>query len=251
MDLIEKTNDGGRRHPWELSRADSVVRLLTSEIQPPRENLRILDVGCGDGFAGRRVREALKARELVGVDAHLNEETAQSMSRPGEAFVRDATMVTGLFDLFLFLDVIEHVEDDVGLLRQYIDTGAASGARVLVTVPAFQGLFSRHDTALRHFRRYSRQQLREQLQKAGLSIERDGYWFGSLLPARAASLMMEKLRPPKADSDTVGIGQWRGGDMLTRLLCNVMSLDNRVLTALAARGLAVPGLSAWALCRIP
>ncbi|MDZ4696755.1 MAG: methyltransferase domain-containing protein [Deltaproteobacteria bacterium] len=250
MDLIEKSTNLDRRHPWELSRADSVVRLLNSQGLAGRENLRILDVGCGDAFAGRRVREALNACQLVGVDAHLDEETAKPMLRPGETFVRDATMVTGLFDVFLFLDVIEHVEDDVALLRQYIEPHAADGATVLVTVPAFQGLFSRHDVALKHVRRYSGGQLRHQLAQAGLTIERDGYWFGSLLPARAATLMLEKLRSPKVDPHAVGIGQWRGGNTLTGLLHGIMSIENRLLTKISYHGVRLPGLSAWALCRI-
>jgi SAM-dependent methyltransferase len=249
MDLIEQSMLGYRRHPWEVSRAESVVRLLAAENLGERENLRILDVGCGDGFAGRRVREALNARELVGVDANLDEQAAQAMGGPGETFVRDAAKVAGLFDVFLFLDVIEHVEDDVALLRSYLQPHAAKGAWTLVTVPAFQSLFSQHDVTLKHFRRYSMAQLREQLTKAGLTIERDGYWFGSLLPARAVSLLSEKIRPPSS-TDSVGIGQWRGGDTLTRLLCAAMSLDNRVLTALSSYGVQVPGLSAWALCRI-
>lgn len=248
MDLIERTSDSDRRHPWELSRADSVVRLLASTDLARRQGLRILDVGCGDGYAGRRVREALQACELVGVDAHLDEETAQAMQRPGETFVRDAALIAGSFDVVLFLDVIEHVQDDVALLRHYTDAHAANAARVLVTVPAFQSLFSRHDTALRHFRRYSLPQLREQLNKAGLTVDRCGYWFGSLLPARAVSLLVEKVGPRRSGTDSIGLGAWSGGDMLTRLLHNLMSLDNRVLTTLAARGLTIPGLSAWALC---
>ncbi len=249
MDLIEQSMHGEGRHPWELSRAESVVRLLAAEDFGGKENLRILDVGCGDGFAGRKVREALNAKELIGVDAHLDEASAKAMSRDGETFVRDGAMVTGLFDVFLFLDVIEHVEDDVTLLRTYLQPHAAKGALALVTVPAFQSLFSRHDVALRHFRRYSVAQLRQRLAMAGLTIERDGYWFGSLLPARAVSLLSEKIRPP-SNTDSVGIGQWRGGGTLTRLLCAAMTLDNRVLTALSSYGFQVPGLSAWALCRI-
>ena len=249
MDLAEMSPALLRRHPWELARADSVVNLLSSGALAGLKKLRILDVGCGDGFAGRAVRESFRDAELVGVDDQLDETTALAMSRLGETFLRDATSVTGAFNVLLFLDVIEHVEDDVALLRQYVDNHAEAGATVLVTVPAFQSLSSRHDMALRHFRRYTREQLRLQLGRADLTIERDGYWFGSLLPGRAASLLIEKLRPAPSNPGAIGIGHWRGGELLTRVLRGAMSLDNRLLTKLSLLGVTIPGLSVWALCR--
>ncbi len=53
------------------------------------------------------------------------------------------------------LDVIEHVEDDVGFVRDVVDGSLAPGGWVLVSVPAYQSLFSSHDRALKHFRRYA------------------------------------------------------------------------------------------------
>ena len=57
-------------------------------------------------------------------------------------------------DVVLLMDVLEHVEDDVGLLRQYVEK-VPSGARFLISVPAFQVLWSDHDVFLEHKRRYT------------------------------------------------------------------------------------------------
>ncbi len=52
------------------------------------------------------------------------------------------------------MDVIEHVEDDVGLVRGYVDK-VAGGTRFIVTVPALMWLWSGHDVFLEHYRRYT------------------------------------------------------------------------------------------------
>jgi hypothetical protein len=57
-------------------------------------------------------------------------------------------------DLVLLMHVIEHVEDDVGLVREYADK-VAPGTSFITTVPAFMWLWSGHDVFMEHFRRYT------------------------------------------------------------------------------------------------
>ncbi len=63
------------------------------------------------------------------------------------------------FDLAVSLDVIEHLEDDVGAMRELRRTVAPGGA-LLVTVPAYQWLWSGHDVINHHHRRYTRARCR-------------------------------------------------------------------------------------------
>ena len=88
------------------------------------------------------------------------------------------------FDTVLALDVIEHLPDDVAFLESAAAL-CAPGGRVIVGVPAFQLLWSRHDQTFQHHRRYSAAQLREAVVAAGLRIERITYTNFLVFPAAA------------------------------------------------------------------
>ena len=95
--------------------------------------------------------------------------------------------------LILMMDVLEHVDDDLGLLRQYCDRMPAD-ARVVITVPAFQFLWSGHDVFLDHRRRYTLQQVEALVRAAGLRVLDARYFFGALFPAIAMVRLIDRLR---------------------------------------------------------
>ncbi len=83
------------------------------------------------------------------------------------------------------MDVLEHVDDDVALIRSSM-AGACPGAFVLISVPAFQSLFSAHDRFLEHRRRYTIRSLEAAARAAGLEIVTTRYFFALVLPLVAA-----------------------------------------------------------------
>src|SRR6185312_3944233 len=83
------------------------------------------------------------------------------------------------FDFAVTLDVIEHLEDDLGALRELRRTVVPGGA-LLVTVPAYQWLWSGHDEINHHHRRYTRGSLQKVAEQAGWHQQRTTY-FNSLL----------------------------------------------------------------------
>jgi SAM-dependent methyltransferase len=101
---------------------------------------------------------------------------ARAFSRPG-AFTR-----------VLVCEVLEHVEDDLGLLR-HLAAQLAPGGRLLGSVPAFARRWSAADEAVGHLRRYERGQLSSALEVAGLQVSYlacYGFPVANLLgPARA------------------------------------------------------------------
>jgi SAM-dependent methyltransferase len=98
-------------------------------------------------------------------------------------------------DLVLMMDVLEHVDDDQGLLRHYTK-GLPEQARVVISVPAFQWMWSGHDVFLEHRRRYTLDQLEGLVQRAGLKVERGCYFFGALFPALAVTRLWNRLSSP-------------------------------------------------------
>jgi SAM-dependent methyltransferase len=246
MDLREVRSSSQQRHPWELARADAIGHILRAR------GLRaasILDVGCGDGFTGEQLLGALGCKTLWGVDVHMSPEHRRARSSAGAHYVNELSEVPSWnFDLGLLCDVIEHVDDDSGLTASVLARLAPTG-HLLITVPSFQALFSSHDRALRHHRRYSLLQLRRTIQTAGGQVLGDGYLFGSLLPVRLLEMLKERLFPPPADASEFGVGGWSAPHVVTQAIRTVFRADNRLMLALSERRIKPPGLSAWALCR--
>ena len=153
----------------------------------------MLDVGAGDGwFAGELGREA-EGAAIVCWD--VNYRSADLAADLPAGVVRIAAEPEGTFDLVLLLDVVEHVEDDGGFLDRSIVPHLGPDGVLIVSVPAYQALFSAHDEALAHHRRYSPRQLRALLAPRFEIVARGGL-FASLLPARAQGSRERLARCP-------------------------------------------------------
>ncbi len=81
-------------------------------------------------------------------------------------------------DTVVALNVVEHIEDDVGALRTIAGL-LAPGGRAVILVPALQTIFGSLDEELGHFRRYSRASLTAAFNTAGLRLERM-FWYNRL-----------------------------------------------------------------------
>jgi trans-aconitate methyltransferase len=253
MDLVEVSGTQHRRHPWEVARAAFFARVLADagELASPRA---VLDVGSGDGYLARTLLGRMApGSEITCLDDHYTDEALQRLVEPpaiGLSFTREPP--DRRFDLILMLDVIEHVADDHAFLGEIVARNLAPGGKVLVSVPAWQPLFSTHDTALRHFRRYSPAQCLALLADEGLSPVRSGGLFHTLLFPRAISVALETLQRRLGREPTVpdNLGDWRGGAVVSKVLETALALDNGLTHTLARFGQSLPGLSVWALCRV-
>jgi SAM-dependent methyltransferase len=251
MDLREIPGTTFHRHPWEIARAEFFQRILADAglLATPRA---VLDVGAGDGYLARRLLEALPGgSSVVCLDAHYSDDDLRCLAEPpapGLSFAREPP--ARRFDVILMLDVIEHVADDRAFVAGFVAQSLAPQGVVLASVPAWQALFSRHDRALEHFRRYSPAACRALLADAGLAVRASGGVFHTLLVPRALGVALERVegwfgRDGAAPAD---LGDWRRGRAVTRLVAGALAADN-ALTHLGRRlGLAIPGLSFWALC---
>jgi hypothetical protein len=88
--------------------------------------------------------------------------------------------------------VIEHLDDDVAAVRAAA-RAARPGGLVMITVPAYAWLWSGHDVALGHRRRYTARQLRAVLTAAGLHVHHVGYFNTVLFPAIAGVRLAKRL----------------------------------------------------------
>jgi len=179
VDLKEVDILGDRidTHWYYRSKARAVRRLIGST--PTRT---ILDVGSGSGFFAKHLLTQTDAAEAWCVDTSYEGDSDCLEDGKPLHFRRSIDFVEA--DLVLMMDVLEHVDDDVGLLREY--TGKVPrGARFLLSVPAFQFMWSGHDEFLEHRRRYRLSQLEDVARRAGLTVNRGSYYFGSVFPIAA------------------------------------------------------------------
>jgi 2-polyprenyl-3-methyl-5-hydroxy-6-metoxy-1,4-benzoquinol methylase len=256
MDLVEFRGEPRARHPWETSRVDAIDRIIRRAGLPGQ---RVLDVGCGDGYLVRELCRRLGIEEAVAVDIHLPQEMADGAAA-GRApagsrirYVRTLDALDYRANLILLLDVLEHVEEPERILEDLKRERLSRGGLILITVPAFQCLFTSHDVALKHLRRYSRRRLLEDVTSAGLEVVDTGYLFSSLLVPRALTALKERLRS-RAGADTAasyGVGEWSSPELVTRAVHTALSLDNRLCLAARGLGVTLPGLSLWMTCKVP
>ena len=144
---------------------------------------RVLDVGAGAGFFSRHLL-ARGATAAVCVDPGYEADRDDCVA--GKPLLFRRMPPDAAADLVLMMDVLEHVDDDVGLARSYV-SAAAPGTRLIATVPAFQWMWSGHDDFLEHRRRYTLTGLRHVLSAAGLQTEGGRYLYGFVLPAAMAT----------------------------------------------------------------
>ncbi len=245
VDLVEQTSTFAKRHPWEVARAEFFLRFLRRRglLESGQD---WLDVGAGDAWFARQLRRLLPSTaNLTCWDINYSPADLAS-KKAGEDISLVADRPSRRFDRVLMLDVIEHVEDDAAFIGTIADDLLAEDAVVLVSVPAYQALFSSHDKTLRHFRRYSPGEARRLLEGSGLVVLAEGGLFHSLLPVRLGQALMERVRPVKSPSS--GIGGWRAGTATTKAVTRALITDAKLSLLLSARGLSLPGLSYWALC---
>jgi SAM-dependent methyltransferase len=184
------------RHWWFRGRRAVIRALLDRGRVGP--GYRLLDAGCG---TGRNLADlAVRAASAHGVDSAT--EAVAFCRRRGLHGVSQAELDAlpfdaAAFDLLVATDVVEHLDDDAGALRE-LRRVAAPGACLLVTVPAYQWLWSEHDDAHQHKRRYTRPQLLERVRAAGWEPAVATYFNSLLLPPIAAA---RRLARTSAESD--------------------------------------------------
>jgi 2-polyprenyl-3-methyl-5-hydroxy-6-metoxy-1,4-benzoquinol methylase len=185
------------RHWWWRSREEAILEVLHRYF-PSNAGLKILDVGCGDGLFFDRLAEFGDV-EGVEPDAGLVNPEGPHRSRIRIAPFDMNFRSSESYSLVLMLDVLEHLDDPSAALHQAYSLLDPAGT-LLLTVPAFQLLWTNHDVINQHRVRYRRKTLRPLLRQAGFAILEERYWFQWTCPVKLAIRVVERLfrRPPAA-----------------------------------------------------
>jgi 2-polyprenyl-3-methyl-5-hydroxy-6-metoxy-1,4-benzoquinol methylase len=182
-DEYSKMADFERYYWWHKGKVNLIKALLQRYIpeRVEKRDLKILEIGCGTG----EITEYLcKIGNVIGID--VSEEAIDYSIKRGmkNVFVGDITSMNideylNKFDLILALDVIEHIQEDTLVLSR-INQMLVDGGLLVVNVPAHKFLWSEHDEALHHKRRYSKLELTEKVKDSGLKIVKVSYFVSTV-----------------------------------------------------------------------
>lgn len=213
----------GETHWWFVGTRDILLSSIPKDLSPEGP---ILDVGCGSGLMMKRLSET---GHVFGVDADHGA-LAHCKSVGFERLCRgDAARLPfgpDKFALVIASDLIEHCDDDSAALDELFRV-TRPGGRLLASVPAYGALWSSHDVALHHRRRYSKREMVDKVRAAGFEIERASY-FNTLLfpPAALVRLTLGKIRQGKTQGR---IRYHENLKILNRILLGLIRLEKHWL----------------------
>jgi SAM-dependent methyltransferase len=235
-----QTHRAEDRHWWYRGRRTVLSRAI-ADLGLPRP-ARILDAGCG---SGRNMVELAPLGAVTGVELS---KTSVSLARDRligdviEGSVLAMPFDPASFDLAVSLDVIEHLDEDLDALRELRRVVAPGGA-LLVTVPAYEWLWSGHDEINHHHRRYTRRSLQRVAEQAGWRQTRTTYFNSLLLPVAILLRALDRLSTKTTESS---LDLWVPPAPLNWLLERPLALE----AAMIGRGGRIPaGLSLLSVFR--
>ncbi len=189
-------------HWWFVARRRIVLALVAAQAPVPPGG-RILEVGCGTG-SNLAMLQALGRVDAIEPDdgARALSAARSGLAIKGGLLPDGVALEAGAYDLVVLLDVLEHIPDDAGALGALRPT-LAPGGRMLLTVPAMPWLWSAHDAAHHHRRRYTAATLRRVLEGSGYRIRHLTHFNSLLMPLIVAARAVGRLTGREGGDDAM------------------------------------------------
>lgn len=203
---------------WYVARLEILDELLERSVRGQRD-MRVLNLGCGTGATSERFSRYGRVVSLDYAREALDFGRERGLGWLTQAHAQTIPFVDESFDVVIALDVLEHLDDDAQSLREIWRVLRPNGT-CLVTVPAYDLMWSGMDDVGHHRRRYVRKQLVEGISGSGLETVEASYFNTLLFPVALLERMLEKVCG----------SQISGDDFLPRLPECVNSLLSRIFS---------------------
>jgi len=186
-----KMNEQGRNHWWYNARREILEHELSRYSSGNSQQVRILDMASACGY---NLPTCARHGMAFGID--LSEYAImfckqKNLTRIVQGDVQYLPYADNTFDIVVALDVFEHIKEDVASMKE-IARILKKGGKLILNVPAFMSLFSYHDEAFEHLRRYRANEIKEKLRSVNLQVNFLSYWSFFIFPI---IFLMRKVIP--------------------------------------------------------
>ena len=190
--IYEEMQQLENRHWWFIARRQIISNVLSRCSN--NQSLNIFDAGCGNGDNLAMLSGFGKVTAMEKNPVALERARARKVCNvvAGELPDDIPSQLSDKHELVVLLDVLEHIDDDARSLTTLHSLLADEG-QILITVPAYPFLWSRHDELHHHKRRYTRQQLQQVLEQNGFDIRFISYFNTFLFPLALVDRVIKKV----------------------------------------------------------
>jgi 2-polyprenyl-3-methyl-5-hydroxy-6-metoxy-1,4-benzoquinol methylase len=205
---------------WYCARREIILDIVSRFVS---KGSRIIDYGCGNGAIAVRLREA--GYDVVAADIDPGPLAACRAAGLKTVDLRQDSLQRGQAQCLLLADVLEHIDDDLGTLVTLRHALCENG-HIILTVPAYEFLFSGEDFVSNHVRRYTRKQLIVAIKGAGFSPLWSSYFNFFLFPVIVTNILTKRIFQPRKmyQSNVEPLPCW-----LNSLLYQVFRLEGPLL----------------------
>lgn len=219
---------------WFKGKTD-LVRNFMQKKCAGKTDLKILNIGAGTGD-DLKVLQKFGKNYVIDIDeaalAYIPKELCEDKQKADACAL---PYEDNFFDVVISCDCFEHIENDIKAISEVHRVLKPNGI-LIFTVPAFQSLYSSHDKALDHFRRYSKKTIGIAL--SAFSKKRFYFWNTLLFPAAATTRLLRKNAKPKVDNPQMG-------KFMNSVMYKILKVDNFLIR----KNLSMPaGLSIVGYC---
>jgi SAM-dependent methyltransferase len=191
LDLKETGAGEPNDHWYFIHKARMILQSIERQTQMYSP---VVDVGSGSGFFAQQLKKRFSSEDITCVDPNYKVE--QVGVHNGIKYQIDPPLCGG--NLYLFIDVLEHVKEPEKLLTQYAQN-SKPGAIFILTVPAFMSLWSSHDIYLGHFKRYTLSELESLAATCKMEVLESRYLFAPIFPLVYIYRRLLRNREPSSD----------------------------------------------------
>jgi 2-polyprenyl-3-methyl-5-hydroxy-6-metoxy-1,4-benzoquinol methylase len=223
---------------WFRAHREFVLAIVR---QAPKD-ARIFEIGCASGLIQETLaKEGYHDVEGIDISSHaIRVARARGILNVREGRGEATGVADDSIDILIAADILEHIADEKAALAEWHRILKPKGT-LIIMVPAFMALWSGHDLANEHKRRYRKPQLLSLLSAAGFDVQKSSYWnFTLFLPTALyriiAKLTQKELKP---EAQLFGLPK-----SINAILLGLLRAENTLLRL----GLRFPfGVSVWAI----
>jgi SAM-dependent methyltransferase len=225
MDLKELENGINPEVHWYYQSKIQPLIAYAKKLLNNTDQLTIVDVGSGSGFFAISLERAFgdKIRKVYLVDINYTREEIEETR--GKKIEKTLVIPDKIENgLVILMDVLEHLEDDLLMLKNIKANSVGNNNHYFITVPAFYSLWSGHDVYLGHYRRYKVDSLNKVLNEAKYSIANTYYLYGSLFPMVWTARKLDNMKKNKEATSNMK----PFSPLVNKILLGITSIDMKL-----------------------